>query len=238
MNWHVLVEKIRPYIFMIQTPEGSGTGFLFTYNDRKTVFGVATAAHVIEHANEWKLPIKLKHYNSQTEIFVNAEERAVFIDKARDSASILIAGNLDYLPKETLPLIDPDKFKKIGVEVGWMGFPSIAYPELCFFTGGISAFAEDSYLIDGVAINGVSGGPVFCELKSGEPQIIGTVLAYMANRIRGDALPGLLKAQDVTSFHKHIKLIKDIDEARQKQEEERRRQEEELKNMPPNQITE
>jgi hypothetical protein len=47
------------------------------------------------------------------------------------------------------------------------------------------------YLIDGVAINGVGGGPVFAALKNDQPQLLGTISAYMPNRMRGDALPGL-----------------------------------------------
>ena len=44
-----------------------------------------------------------------------------------------------------------------------IGFPTIEPYKLCFFSGSISAGRDDdsAYLIDGVAINGVSGGPVF-----------------------------------------------------------------------------
>jgi len=228
MNWLTCVQAVRPYIVSIETPQLSGTGFLFTYNKTKTVAGFATAAHVVAHADAWKEPIKLIHSVTKTELFITDEERVIFLDHTRDSASIMLFGNFDIgLPSDTLPLIGANTILRIGVEVGWLGFPSIAVPNLCFFTGLISACLEDydSYLIDGVAINGVSGGPVFYIPKSSSsPKIIGTVSAYMPNRIRGDTLPGLLRVQDVTSFHSTIETLKSMDEARKKKTKQLRKQ--------------
>ena len=58
-----------------------------------------------------------------------------------------------------------------------------------------------AYLIDGVAIHGVSGGPVFFLTDTDGVQIVGIVSAYQANRATGESLPGLLIAQDVSHFH-------------------------------------
>ena len=80
---------------------------------------------------------------------------------------------------------------------------------------------DDSYLIDGVAINGVSGGPVFVSQK-GLPELIGSVSAYILNRQQGDTLPGLLRAQDVSPFYQTINTFRSFDEAQEKQEEEQR----------------
>ena len=79
----------------------------------------------------------------------------------------------------------------------------------------ISARLEsgNAYLIDGVAINGVSGGPVFHCPDSERVQIIGCVSAYHANRATGEALPGLLRAQDVSHFHGVSEHIRSIEEA-------------------------
>jgi hypothetical protein len=41
----------------------------------------------------------------------------------------------------------------------------------------------------------------------------------MPNRIRGEVLPGLLRAQDVTAFHETIAEIKSFDDGRVQQEE-------------------
>lgn len=223
-EWHVLVQKVLPYVVAIETPEGSGTGFLFAYNDGKTLMAFATAAHVVQHADAWKQPIKLRHHLTGSELFLSDDDRYIELDSSRDSASILISRKGDYWPADLLPMMDPEQFKSVGVEVGWVGYPGIASPNLCFFTGRVSAFVahDDSYLIDGVAINGVSGGPVFAELPGHTPELVGTISAYIPNRQRGDALPGMLQAHDITTFQETIKTIRSLDEARAKKEEEDR----------------
>jgi len=237
MAWSGCYKKLLPYVFAVETPEGSGSGFFLAYNDTKKIVAFATAAHVVEHAQDWKLPIKLRHHTTGKESFLSDENRFIMLDRRRDSA-VIITGNTEFeLPAEVLPMIPADKFKAIGTEVGWVGYPSIAAPHLCFFTGRLSGFIDkdDSYLIDGVAINGVSGGPVFSSLKDDQPQLLGTVSAYMPNRIRGDALPGLLRAQDVTAFHNAIKSIQSLDEARRKNEEEeaKKLQQQQVAENPP-----
>jgi hypothetical protein len=164
--WHAVYKDVEPCIVSISTQDGMGTGFLFAYNADRSIVAFATAAHVIEHAHDWKQPIKLRHYTSGHEIFIAADQRVVFIDRRRDSASLLIrTGDAKEakLPEAALPLLKADVVKRIGVDVGWAGFPLIAYPNLCFFTGCVSSIlsGDDSYLIDGVAIHGVSGGPLF-----------------------------------------------------------------------------
>ena len=81
-----------------------------------------------------------------------------------------------------------------------------------FFSGSISARQDDknSYLIDGVAINGVSGGPVLHIDEEEDVKVVGTVSAYRMNRTSGDALPGLLIAQDLSLFHDVITHIQSV----------------------------
>lgn len=234
VSWATIYKTVLPYIVSIQTPQGSGTGFLFTYNEAKTVAGLATAAHVVEYADKWKLPIKIVHFETKKELFSIDDDRVIFVNRELDSASILLFGELDIgLPQNTLPLIDSKKILRIGVEVGWIGFPSIASSNSCFFTGPVSTYLQESnsYLIDGVAINGVSGGPVFYSTKNRSSKanikIIGTVSAYMPNRIYGDTLPGLMRVQDVTEFHERIKMLKSLDEAKKKKAEQVQKQREE-----------
>ena len=186
---------------------------------------VATAAHVVEHADTWKEPIKLVHYSTAKDLFLPDNERVIFIYKSRDSASILFDAKAFELPKDLLPLMDADKYLPIGQDVAWIGFPGIAAPHLCFFSGQVSAFdtENDSYLIDGVAINGVSGGPVFQRLEKDQPRLVGTVSAYVSNRVYGETLPGLLRAQDVVPIHRMIKTLHDIAQARQQRKEEEKK---------------
>jgi hypothetical protein len=109
----------------------------------------------------------------------------------------------------------------IGIDIGWLGFPAIEANTLCFFAGTISARQSNrkAYLIDGVAINGVSGGPVFHSPTPAEVQIIGCISAYHANRVTGETLPGLLRAQDVSHFHDITKFIRNFDEANARKRE-------------------
>lgn len=78
-----------------------------------------------------------------------------------------------------------------GAAIGWLGYPGLVFPELCFFHGVVSGYQERPpiYLVDGVAINGVSGGPAFD--RSG--LVVGLVSAYLSNQIApGTTLPGLM----------------------------------------------
>lgn len=218
MNWDHAIETISPHVVKIQTPSGYGTGFLTLYNFDKSCCGIATAAHVVSHSDEWQEPIKVIHPSSQNPLYLTAKERVIFLDRANDSAIIIcLKGELEF-PESPIVLLPLDQPCRIGLDVGWLGFPGIEPDTLCFFAGTISARQPNrkAYLIDGVAINGVSGGPVFhCPSpdKPNDIRIIGCVTAYHANRATGEALPGLLRAQDVSHFHEVAKRVRDIDEA-------------------------
>ncbi len=221
MNWNSVVEKVKPYIVKIETPTGSGTGFLCLYNWDKTWCGVATALHVVSDADNWQQPIKIIS-QSFDQIFLKESRRVIYTDYRTDSAIILFEkpANIPF-PDNVIPLQPIDRPLDIGFDVGWLGFPYIEPYALCFFSGCISARREDrkAYLIDGVSINGVSGGPVFYCTDTDGVKIIGIVSAYQANRATGSTLPGLLIAQDVSHFHGVIQHVKSIDEARKKKQE-------------------
>jgi hypothetical protein len=59
MNWDEVVERVAPSIVKIETPRGHGTGFLCFYNEAKNLCGIATAHHVVEHADNWQEPIRI-----------------------------------------------------------------------------------------------------------------------------------------------------------------------------------
>jgi hypothetical protein len=119
------------------------------------------------------------------------------------------------LPEASMPLVKPGYYLKEGVEIGWLGFPAIPNAGLCFFSGRISNWNQDQkrYLVDGVAINGVSGGPAF-RCKSNTPEVAGVMSAYIANRATGETLPGVAVVQDVTQFHDIAERFKSLDEAK------------------------
>jgi len=222
MSWDESVEKVTPYIVKVETPRGHGTGFLCLYNEDKSFYGIATALHVVSHADEWNEPIRLRHYPSSTSVFLKEPYRHIFSDPRTDSAVIVAQPGDIQLPEDTLPLLASDLALPIGTEVGWLGFPAMAEYTLCFFSGNISARQEwrHAYLIDGVAINGVSGGPVFYSKDPLGVQIIGTISAYVSNTATGDTPPGLSIARDVSHFHDTISTMKSLDEAREQKKKE------------------
>lgn len=230
MNWNAIVDKVAPYVVKIETPGGHGTGFLCLYNQDKSFLGIATARHVIAEADEWQQPLRIRHFPTQTTQFFKESDRTILSDADTDSAVILISSGGDLkLPEDTIPLFPTSIPLPIGTEVGWLGFPAIAAHTLCFFSGSISARQEwrHAYLIDGVAINGVSGGPVLYLTETSGVNIVGTVSAYVGNKITGATLPGLAIARDVSHFHDMISMIKNLDEAKEK------KQEQQTSNPPP-----
>jgi len=215
-GWAEAVEFIQQHVVRIATPQATGTGFLISNSHTNAVCGVATAAHVIEHAHYWEEPIRIDHISKS--VVIRRHERAVFLDSNRDTAAILFNRGDLPLPADPLPLVPKNKFLKVGNKIGWLGFPAIPAASLCFFAGNVSAWvqAQTAYLVDGVAINGVSGGPAF-HLFQGDPPsvvIIGVVSAYVPNRATGEVLPGLSVVRDVSQFHELAPTFASLDQAR------------------------
>jgi hypothetical protein len=213
MSWQDLVNAVRPSVVKIETPNGFGTGFLTFYTENGAC-GIATAAHVISHADSWQQPLKIWAERSGP-ILLGGSDRVIFIDHNTDSAVILFLPGDLQLPQFPVALLPPDQPCSIGTSIGWLGFPVLEPWTHCFFSGTVSAHrpSSRSYLIDGVAINGVSGGPVFCGTHTGDLRIIGMVSAYQANRTTGETLPGLLRAQDVSHFFGVLRHVRDIEDA-------------------------
>ncbi|GMV94891.1 MAG: hypothetical protein AMXMBFR82_46690 [Candidatus Hydrogenedentota bacterium] len=229
VSWSSIVEQVQPHVVRIFTPHGSGTGFLVSNNTDKRICGIATAAHVIDHAHDWLEPIRIVHESSNTTILVQSTDRAVFLDSQRDTAAILIDGNDIPFPTEPLPLAPKDKYLKIGNTIAWLGYPAIPSANLCFFSGSISAWVqeESAYLVDGVAINGVSGGPAIWSVMHGmelddseiskHTTIVGVVSAYMPNRATGETLPGLSVVRGVDQYHKLLAQFESVEQAQEKE---------------------
>jgi trypsin-like peptidase len=218
MKWEPSVEKIGPYVVKIDTPTGSGSGFLFAFNEEKTLCGIATALHVVDDTDAWRQPIKINNHLFHKTAYLCEPDRSILKDTDTDSAVILFERSQLDLPEDLIPLRPIASPISIGAEVGWLGFPAIAPLTLCFFSGTVSARQDSkSYLIDGVAIKGVSGGPVFFQDDAGKIQFVGVVSAYRA--AAGESLPGLLVARDVSHFHSVLAHLKTVDEAKKKDAE-------------------
>ena len=218
IQWFEAVVLMQPHVVRIRTPHGSGTGFLLSVGTNSPFCVIATAAHVVEHAHSWEEHIKLDHHSSGQSILVRSTDRAIFIDEKMDTAAIMINKGILPIPPTAFPLAPNERYLKVGNEIGWLGFPAVSLANMCFFSGKISAWVVDqqAYLVDGVAINGVSGGPAFHLTDSG-PVIIGVVSAYMPNRATGETLPGLAIIRSVNQFHELAPTFQSLDQAQEQQ---------------------
>jgi Trypsin-like peptidase domain len=216
-EWDSVIQKARPHLVKIATPSGFGTGFLCMFST-SGLCGIATAHHVVSDAEEWQQPIRVHSHDFASNVFLKESDRVIFSDPNTDSAVVLFAPQDLKFPETTIPLRPIDSPLSLGAEVGWLGYPHLEATTLCFFSGFISARRHDrrAYLVDGVAINGVSGGPVLYSSQADGVQFVGIVTAYRANRLQGDALPGLLVAQDVSHFQQVIGYMKSIEDAKAK----------------------
>ena len=215
MHWSDTVNSSLPCIVKIDTPTGHGTGFLCFSNPAKSMVAIATAGHVIHHADKWMEPIRIYSHDGSKSLLLNADERHITMGNQSDSALILFSKNPELFGKTPpLPLLDQEYVLRVGTQVGWIGFPTLEPDTPCFFSGMISARKNNAYLIDGVAINGVSGGPVLFVDEKEETRVVGTVSAYRMNKATKDTLPGLLIAQDLSLFHDvltHIRTVEKTD---------------------------
>lgn len=218
-GWHIAFQQVEPYVVKIMTPSASGTGFLAALTSNKVLMGIATAAHVIDYPHYWEQPIRIEHFTSRKTIFLNHADRFIETNFSKDTGSIVLRRGDLPVPEATLPIISENMHLKVGVEVGWVGFPAIAPSNLCFFSGTISSWveAEGFYFVDGVAINGVSGGPAFSINEDSQVQLIGVVSAYVPNRATGAQLPGLCVIRDVAPLQAMIKGLKNLEQAKQQE---------------------
>lgn len=132
-----------------------------------------------------------------------------------DTAALTFERKELVVPTDGLPLTPKDQHFKPGVEIGWLGYPAIPRASLCFFSGHISAWleAENAYLVDGVVINGVSGGPAF----NVDNMLVGVVSAYIPNRATGEPLPGLAVVRGVTQYHELAEQFATLDQAKEEE---------------------
>ncbi len=209
MEWHEATDFVSQYIVRITTPSGHGTGFYLTKTTNPDECLIATAAHVVQHAHDWDEPIRIEHHASGKSVVLKFRERFIFIENRCDIAGIVFHKSEIPFPETAMQLAPVGKSLKTGAEVGWLGFPALA-PDgaMCFFGGRVSSYIQSisAYLVDGVAINGVSGGPAFTNL-GGQVSLIGVVSAYIPNRVTGESLPGVSLVRDIAALRAYAEAF-------------------------------
>ncbi len=193
LTWVNASAAVRDCAVPIETPTGRGTGFAVQPPPGTTHQTVMTAHHVIDHALKWREPIRITHFPSGKQAFLGPGARVITPNASRDMALIQFSADDLQLPANGIDILKKKKYVLDSVQVGWLGYPAVAPNNICFFTGYISTWLErdEAYLVDGVAINGVSGGPAFYEGENGKMWIIGIVTEYRPNYATGAPLPGV-----------------------------------------------
>lgn len=206
MEWWRHTGRVVRHIVKISTPDGHGTGFLIERSDERGNFTIATASHVIRDAHTWGQRITIEHSRGAT-LVLQPADRQIGLHSERDSAFLIAQLSEEFrqaLPEAPIPILQPERHLLQGAEVAWCGYPGVeGGSTLCFFAGYISAAKPpNAYLIDGVALRGVSGGPAFgIVVRPGaEPTltIIGSVTAYRASE---HERLGLMLADNVSWAH-------------------------------------
>ena len=198
LRWDEAVDRVSPAVYRLYAGSSAGTGFLIGLGrnpeNGDAYATIATAWHVLEALPGTTDELEIVSANRET-VFTSAADQVGFYplgDAWYDTALIVLRTGKPLVNEaELLPLFPHDSILARGADIGWLGFPGITEPELCFFHGHVSGYLNDppTYLVDGVAINGVSGGPAF----DNRAHIIGLVSAYMPNRVdETTTLPGLM----------------------------------------------
>jgi len=191
-GWVEAAEEIAPHVVKLEVPDSAGSGFFVAYRKegKQKIAVIATAAHVIEHAFKWSEPIRITGHKRT--VLLTPEQYHMFLSDGLDMAIIEVPWEAVDFPPNPLPSANPKDMLPAGSPIAWCGYPNIVEDVNCLFTGHISASIVDrgDYLIDGVVIHGVSGGPAFvCE--NSEITIVGLLSQYLPNRATGESLPGL-----------------------------------------------
>ena len=198
LRWDEAVERVAKCVFRVYAGSSAGTAFVVSLGRARNTGDwfatLATAWHVLSGLPGTTDDVALVSVDRSTVFTSSADELGFYpLGDARFDTGLIVVRTHEPLvsQKELLPLLPADSVLARGADVGWLGFPGITEPELCFFHGHISGYLNEppTYLVDGVAINGVSGGPAF----DSRAHVIGLVSAYIPNRIDASTtLPGLM----------------------------------------------
>jgi hypothetical protein len=183
----------------VYVDENVGTAFVVARGRGKPPFehvaALATARHVADPARTGFVE-SLALVSSDLKRRYPSSENPMKIqslgEEGYDTSVILVHSRDEIISREAvMPMLPWSSMLRRGADIAWLGFPAIFEPELCFFHGFISGFRANppTYLVDGTAMPGVSGGPAF----DNRAHLIGLVSAYIPHAQAGEPiLPGVL----------------------------------------------
>jgi hypothetical protein len=201
--WHEATKKVEPLLLFLSIGTSAGTAFVVdcgTLPSGNAFYTIlATAWHVVADS----IPSSespLRCYSSVRPLQLASQGGGFAKQELRPFDAALVRILTDeplFDSKELVPLYPADEVFWRGREVGWLGYPGIVAPTLCFYHGYISAVHQPnrrqppSYLVDGAGVPGVSGGPVFDK----DGRIGGIISRYVPYKDgSGVTLPGFVCA--------------------------------------------
>jgi len=207
LSWSQAVSQMKQNLVKVSTVGGGyGSGFLIPPPEKAPGnLCVLTAFHAIKHAYETGATIVIESAVASGKIVLPSRARSVFVAVDRDQAIISFNGPKDFEKLHTVTFLSKDRHCIPGVELGWLGFPGLKVSQNvpCFLSGHVSAYIEEAeaYLVDGVSIHGLSGGPVFyCD--DGKVVLAGIVTNYFPNAVNNQAWPGLAMFRTINPLMK------------------------------------
>jgi hypothetical protein len=193
--WPDIIPRLEPLVFRVHAGDSLGTAFVIgvSTSDGGRNAMLVTALHVVEGVLGNNKPLDLVRGDGVLISSLTAGPVAIYPvgPPECDSALIQVITREPLISQDALLPMPLETMLPRGANLGWLGFPGLVFPELCFFRGVVSGYQERPpiYLVDGVAINGVSGGPAFD--RSG--LVVGLVSAYVPNQVAPNTtLPGLM----------------------------------------------
>lgn len=194
-SWDETLSKIEPLVVRVLAGNSQGTAFAIgvSTNDGGCHTMFATARHVVHDVlgNNESLDMVAAD-GSLISTLTSGPVRVYLVGPPEcDTALIAVPTKKPLVGQGALHPMPLQTMLRRGVQLGWLGYPGLVAPELCFFHGVVAGHMENPpiYLVDGVAINGVSGGPAFDRAGL----LVGLISAYVPNQVEhGLTLPGLM----------------------------------------------
>ena len=206
-EWLEMSKVAEKSVFRLVIGNAQGTCFVVSVGEdaKRNIYETTfiTALHVVKNIKQSDEPELFDAHGNRVYDKVNHEATiAKFGDPSDDTAVIVFESNKPVISKNLLlPLRD----KKINLgratEIGWLGYPGFANPNLCFFHGFVSAYdkTHERYLLNGAANQGISGGPAFTQ--NGE--LVGLISAYSFDS--NNNMPGLVSVVSLEKVRKELK---------------------------------
>ena len=212
-EWHEVVELVAPHVVRIWTPQGSGTGFLVlpvkarpcARSPRQLMSSPTPTTGKNPSASNTKPPVGPSFCGKWTGPSILKAIRTQ--PRSYLSVPTWICPRRPW-SLQTRTRTSRQGSRSVGLATRRCQEQTSASSRVALAPG---LMATTPYLVDGVAINGVSGGPAFF---SGAVLSRGRSLAYIPNRNTGEVLPGLAVVRGVSQFHDVADGFRTLDEAK------------------------